>query len=110
MSVQARNAQKKLQAPDFVHVQEGVHSTDLQGLWPDATYKVKVGHSIITELIHALMFVLLFQVVAFTREDQSESSTITIQTSGLGKKIQNTWVISTSFFHRITEGTKSQHF
>ncbi len=46
VSVQTQNSQKKLQAPDFVHVPEGVHSTDLQGLWPDATYKVKVGHSI----------------------------------------------------------------
>ena len=42
LSVQAVNAQNELQAPDFVHVTKGVRSADLQGLWPDATYKVKV--------------------------------------------------------------------
>ena len=42
LSVQAVNAQNELQAPDFVHVAKGVRSADLQGLWPDAKYKVKV--------------------------------------------------------------------
>ena len=49
---QENNHDHEQTAPDFVHLDRTVRSTNIQGLMPDSIYQVKVKSSLLSESIH----------------------------------------------------------